>query len=192
MTKGAYTQELTPLALPDDYLVLDDGADMRYFEIERFRPQPAVDADTITVADNDDEKAELTNLEVWDGWLAQFRPIQLTESLPDDVTLRVDQGGKTARRYTTKDTAQAVDNGDFYQEVADDGDNERVISSLEYLYEQYVWEQEVPYFTLENTSGGQVNVDLTFSGFLFKLDPVNRQQVDGQPVHVPIERISGK
>lgn len=183
--KGIYTPELTPVANYGNAVVLDDGDDEETFRITSVSPLPAIQNEPITVADGATERnVDLTNLETWNGWLAQYRLPRLADELPDDVTIEVDQGGNQAPLFQNQNVRGGFDNSTTSAIAQNDE-----TTDLSHLLEFYVYEDEVPKFTVSNDSGGEVDVELTFTGFQFELEPA--ENPSGQPVYVPIESIRG-
>lgn len=186
--KGAYTQELSPVALYGQPLLLDDGYEQQLVEISQVIPQAGVTTADVTINANDRENNVVAEeLEIWDGWLAQWRPVNLTQDLPDDVVLEVDQGAKNQALYQTRNGQGQIDNG-TPSELIDEGTAAEIIDHSN-LLEYYVYEDEPPIFTYINNSASQETVNLEFAGFAFNVDPIN--QPDGQPVYVPVEGIDG-
>lgn len=163
-----FPRHLDPVAQKGDVVEVDLGDEAVFGRVERMGALPAIDAETITVGANSSERdVELTNLELGDGWLAQYRPASLSDRLPDDVTLELDHGGKQAPMWTTQDQRGVVDNS-VPVGTATDGTNAEV-QDLSRLVELYVYEQQVPYVTVTNNSGSEVDVDLRFQGYKFSL-----------------------
>jgi hypothetical protein len=190
--KGAYTPPFTPVARVDDVLQVDDGRDReQLYRIDRVAPVPSVEIDSITVGANSVvTDVELTTLEVWDGWLGQFRPPRFSEQLQDGIEIEVDQGGRQAPMFTTREQRGVLDNSSLVNATSDPDDTVESVEDISHLAEFYVYEQEAPYFTITNTTGSQETIDLTFAGFAFELTEV--QSADGQPIHVPVEALSGQ
>jgi hypothetical protein len=190
--KGAYTPPFTPVARVDDVLQVDDGSDgEQLYRIDRVAPVPSVDIDSITVnANSVQTDVELGNLEVWDGWLGQFRLPRFSEQLQDGIEIEVDQGGRQAPMFTTREQRGVLDNASLVNATSDPDDTVENVEDISHLAELYVYEQETPYFTVTNTTGAQETIDLTFAGFAFELSEV--QTTNSQPIHVPVESLSGQ
>jgi len=190
MTKGAFTPEFTPVARPGNVLRLDDASSTDDYVIERFAPLPDIQ-ESITVAANDRTRnVALDNLEMWRNWLGQYRLPRLTEELPDGVEIEVDQGGNQMPAYQNVNYRGSITNQTPYQFAGDPNGDADEITDAGHLLELFVFEDEVPRFTLTNTTAGQVTVDLTFAGFGYGLKPTSNPT--GQPVYVPIEAVRGE
>jgi len=186
--KGAYTAELSPVAHYGQSVELDDGEQTQTFEITQVAPLVGIETDTVTVNDGDrDGPIKAENLEIWDGWLAQWRPTNLTQDLPDGVELEVYQGAATQSVYQARNLQGSITN-DTPGEVTTEGGTTEV-DVLSNLLEMYVYEDEPPQFVYKNTSGAQQDISIEFTGFCFNIRPVS--QPSGQPVYIPIEGIRG-
>ncbi|MFW5905507.1 MAG: hypothetical protein ACOCUO_01520 [archaeon] len=191
MTKGVFTRDFTPVALPGNVVRLDDGDSREDYRINRLAPFPTVNIGTLTVgAEDTSRNNEMTELEMWDGWLGQYRPVSLTESLPDDVGIQFDQGGNRAPLYELVNERPEITNESLYSLTRDPDDNDQHIESLLHMLELYVWEDENPRVTVINRSDAEVEVDLTYTGFGFQLERVRDH--DQTPVQVPVEAIRGR
>ena len=188
--EGAYTPEFTPVAQKGHVVELGDGSQTDTYRVERVAPLPRITTQTITVADGDRESnVDLENLEVWDDWFAQYRLPRLSTELPDDVTLQFDQGGSQAPLYQNQEQRGRITNEAVAEVVEDDNSNVEV-NSLVHLLEQFVHEQETPEVTVENSSGAQVNVELTYAGWCYNITPVSAP--DTQATYIPVESIRGR
>ena len=186
--KGAYTAELSPVAHYGQSVTLDDGTDTETFEITQVAPLVGVETDEVTVADGTaDGPVKAEQLEIWDGWLAQWRPVNLTQDLPDGVELEVYHGSSTQSVYQTRNAQGRIDNGTPGELTDEDGNTE--VSVLSNLLEMYVYEDEPPQFVYRNDSGSSQDISIEFAGFAFNIKPV--AQPNGQPVYIPIEGIRG-
>jgi len=187
--EGAYTPEFTPVAQKGHIVELDLGTETNTYEVEQVAALPSIPTQEITVADGDRESnVDLEALEVWDGWFAQYRLPRLTQELPDDVILKFDQGGSQAPLYQNQNVRGEIDNDTPVQSVIDNGGNADV-ESLTHLLEQFVYEQETPKVTVENSSGGEVTISLTYAGWAYRVTPA---QSTGQPTYIPVESIRGE
>lgn len=194
---GAFPRHLVPAARVGDYFRLLPADDV--YEVRAVVPQPGVrafnsnDDDDLTIdAGATDEDNEMTQLAMADNWLGQLRFVQPGVELPDGVEIRVDYGGRQAPFFTSKNSRSVIDNNTGTLAGYDEDDDAAVaFEHASALAEFYVFEDEVPYFTVENTSDGEVDVaDLTFSGWQYQLsrDPVSLPD-NTHPVTVPTERI---
>lgn len=196
MSKGAYTPEFTPVARPGHVLRLDDGSAFQYYEITRFTAIPEI-VQTVQVGQNStNTDVELTELEVWDGWLAQWRLLDLANDIPSgDISVEMDLGGRQAPMWATQNGRGSIDRTTGSVTAWDQNASASAVEDqLTNLTELFTFEQEVPYVTVENTatSGGQQDVPLTFSGFLFEIDGPVGEPSGEQPVQVPIENVRGQ
>lgn len=193
MSKGSYTPEFTPLARPQDVVELDLGDGTELYEVTGIITLPYIQADQISVNPNSENRnVALTNLEVWNDWLAQYRMPRLTDELPDDVTIEADQGGRQAPLWQNQNARSAINNDTYTSQVSDIADTVTEVESLSHLTELFVFEQEPPRFTVTNNTAGTVNVDLTFSGFAFRLSQTSEAQVGNRtPIYAPVESVRG-
>lgn len=189
--KGAFTPDLTPVARRGQPVILDSGGEEALYEVERLGPLPRIESQEITVPDNSSVRNfELENLEMWEGWLGQYRFRNLADQLPDDVTLEVDQGGSQAPLFQNRNVRGSIESGTLTSESAVDGDGNGDVENLSHLAEFYVWGDEVPKLTLTNRSGASVSVEFEFFGFSLKLSSTSNQ--NGQPVYIPVESVRGE
>lgn len=193
MSKGAYTPEFTPVARPGHIVRLDDGSDYELYEVERYTALPHVPADSITVSSNSTQTdVNLSEIHIWDGWLAQYRLLDIANELPDQVKLELDMGGKQAPMWTTQSKRGRLDRESGVQTAYDSGGSTSVVDEqYSNLYELFVHEQTDLYATVTNDQGSQVTVDLTFSGFAFQLEPLEGRPSE-QPIHVPVSNIKSR
>lgn len=190
MTTGTFTPELTPAARPGDTIRLDDGDSIETFRVVRFAPRPAVAADTISPDGNSTETdVELTDLEVWDGWLAQYRLLDLG-NLPADVSIELDLGGRQAPMWTSQNDRGSIDRDTGRVSSWDSGATSVVVEDqYTNLTEFFVHGQEVPYATVTNDQGDATDVDLVFSGFVYQLERAGA--TDDPAAQVPVASIRG-
>lgn len=186
--KGAYTAELSPVAHYGQAVTLDDGEQTQTFQITQVAPVVGIETETVTVDDGSvDGPIEAENLEIWDGWLAQWRPINLTQDLPDGVEVDVYQGANTQSVYQTRNVQGSIDNDTPGEVTAEGGTTE--LNVLSNLLEMYVHEDEAPRFEYSNTSGSQQDISMEFAGFVFNIEPTSNPS--GQPAYIPVEGIRG-
>lgn len=187
--EGAYTPEFTPVAQKGHVVELDFGTETRTFSVEQVAPLPMIETQEVTVVSGDREtNVDLDNLEVWDGWFAQYRLPRITQELPDGVTLQFDQGGSQSPLYQNLNQRGSIDNDTPVQSVQDGSGNVEV-ESLVHLLEQYVYEQETPEVTIENASGSDQTISLTYAGWAYH---VTSADPTGQPTYIPVESVRGE
>lgn len=199
---GPYPRNLEPVALEGDIVKLIsqhlDEPVIR--QVEAFEPQPTIvefdsdDGDDITVSGNDSNTDhELTRLEVPDGWIGQFRMVRLGLDIPADIEITVDQGGSALPLYSTKNRQGRIDRATGTEIGHDDTGADQWIVEEDIntqLVEWYVWEQEPPIFSFENTTAGDVGVsDIRFSGYMYRTIPVNRVPDNVHPIPLPVGSI---
>jgi len=186
----AFTQDLTPVAQPGQAIQLDDGDSFEVRQVRRLSPLPAVPIETITVDANGTARdVELTGLEVWDGWMAQLRPLRLADEVPADVSIELDHGGKNAPMWTVKNQRTSIDRATGGVSAYDaDADGTVIEAQHAGLTEIFVRGESVPYITVTNGTGAEVDVDLTFSGFLYELTGGSG---DGVVAQVPVANTRG-
>lgn len=200
--KGAFTSELSPVAYFGQPVILDDGTEQAAFRVGQVAPLVGVETESVTVGANDQtspQKAE--ELEIWDGWLAQYRPTNLTQDLPDGIEVEVYQGANNQPLYQSRNGQGRWTNSNVY-ELTDTGSGVDV-ATLSNFAEVYVFEDEPPRFKYTNTTGSSEDITLQFTGFSFNLEPITGAKADvkdggltdadfdGQPVYVPVEGIRG-
>jgi len=187
--KGAYTSELSPVAYYGQPVLLDDGETKSAFEVSRVAPLVGVETETVTVPENDEVvNEEATNLEMWDGWLAQYRPVNVHEDIPADVSIQVDQQANNQSLYQTKEGQGEIGENTAARKVQEDSTTD--VRDLSNLLEYYVYEDEPPRFSYINSTTGDEDVTLEFAGFAFEIEPI-RGDPDGQPVYVPVGGLRG-
>lgn len=190
MPKGAYTKELSPVAYYDQPVLLDDGDEQVLFRVTQVVPLVGVTTGSVTINANDEEtNVAATELEIWDGWLAQWRPTNWTQDIPADINITVDQGANNKAVYQTRNSQGVLEPG-TPSELVDEGAAAEITNHSN-LLEYYVYEDEPPRFTYENPTAGQETVSIEFSGFAFNVERI-RGEPDEQPVYVPVEGISGR
>lgn len=186
--KGAFTPEFTPVARPGQAIKVDEGGSTTTYRIDRFAPLPTISSDTLSVGDGEESnKYELDALATDNGWLAQYRPVALTQELPDGVVYELYQPGEQDPLYTNKTEGSEIDNDAAYQ-LVDEGSNTE-LTDLTYLLELFVEADDVPYIQFTNTSGSDQSFSLTFAGFNFEITEVANPS--GQPVYVPKAAVRG-
>lgn len=188
MSKGAYTPEFTPLARPGDVVELDDGERSQQYEVTKLTTLPAIDISTISVSKNSVKRdVKLTNLEIWEGWVAQYRMPRIQQQLPTDVNIEVDQGGGQEPLFQTRNQRGDLDDTDLYEESTNSQ-----TKNLAHLAELFVHEDTPPRFTVTNNQGSSIDLDLTFAGFALGLREVGAQKVGNRtPVYAPVESVRG-
>lgn len=192
---GAYPQELVPAVRPGDHAELVPLGEIK--QVDAMVPQPgvlALDSDGsngVTVADGStDSDNELTNLEMPEGWLAQYRITQPADDMDDGVTFTVDMGGSQAPMYTNKTFRGEIIDSTATQHAETSGGSDVTADTLNtHLLEFYIWEDEVPYLTIENSSGAQVTADdILFQGFQYRMADVSGSP-NGNAEPLPVERV---
>jgi hypothetical protein len=190
MPKGAYTSELSPVAYYGQPVLLDSGSEQQAYRVTQVIPQVGITTDTVTINGQDEEvNVKATELETWDGWLAQWRPTNWTQDIPDDINITVDQGANNKSVYQTRNS-QGVLEADTPSELLDEGPAAEITNHAN-LLEFYVFEDEPPRITYENPTAGQETVSIEFTGFAFNVERISGAP-DEQPVYVPVEGISGQ
>lgn len=190
MPKGAYTSELSPVAYYDQPVLLDDGDDQQAFRVSQVIPLVGVTTDPVTISGQSTEtNVDATELEIWDGWLAQWRPTNWTQDIPADINITVDQGANNKPVYQTRNSQGVLEPG-TPSELVDEGAAAQITNHSN-LLEYYVYEDEAPSFTYENPTVGAETVSIEFAGFALNVDPI-REPDDEQPVYIPIEGITGR
>ena len=186
--KGAFTPEFTPVARPGQICKIDAGSDTDIVEIDRMAPLPAITTDEITVkANSESDKIEVDALETDDGFFAQYRPVNLTQDLPDGVSFRLFQSAESNRSYTNRSETAQIDNETVY-ELLDTG-SVTELTDLTHLLELFVWEDDDLYLQFTNTTDSEESFSLTYAGFNFDASPV--QNTREQPIYVPATAIRG-
>lgn len=190
MPAGAFNSSFEPVARVGDVI---DVQPRGMYQVERLGLQPGINT-TITVSANDTEQVELTDIRQDDGYLAQFRQPRLADELPDGVEVRVDHDGQQAPAFEAKASRGFYDNetGAVYSY---DPDSDVAIQDdhLNLFTELFVFEDDVPYFTVRNTTAGEIDYTPTFVGYQYQIEPITDRQADqmgGQAVAVPSKSIT--
>lgn len=197
MPSGAFNGGFEPIARPGGFVQFDDTPSGPVYAIRSYNVLPEIQLeDNFSPSAGGIEKRELTDIEMGEGFLAQYRLLQLPEQLPDDVEIVVDHDGKQAPLYQTENVRGALTNqtGAVYTDDASGGAGDSIVDHhLSQFTELFVWEDNPPYFTVENNTGGAVDIPLTFSGYAYKLEQVASSLDDfngaGQPVVIPRKSI---
>jgi len=189
MPSGAFNPDFDPIARPGDAVKL--APERGFHRIRNYNVQPGVTLESdVVVADGAEEKQELLELEMDDGYLLHVRIPQIATELPDDVEIRIDHDGKQSPMYETKNERGVLTNetGSVYGYDPETGDS--VLDHVNTKFtELFVWEDNPPYFTFSNSSGGQVSVNLTFVGYVYDLVDVSQSDLSGTPVSVPTKAL---
>lgn len=189
MPEGAFNTDFAPIARPGDAVNL--APERGLHRIRNYNVQPGVTlAEDVTVADGAEEKQEITELEMDDGYLLQVRIPQIAEELPDDVEIRIDHDGKQSPMYETKNERGVLTNETGAVYGFDPNAAANVLDHVNTKFtELFVWEDNPPYFTFSNSSGGSVDINLTFVGYVYDLVEVSKDEVSGTPVSVPTKAL---
>jgi len=191
MPAGAYNSSFEPVARVGDVINVQPRG---FYQVERLGLQPGLQADTITVDANGVEQVELTSIRQDDGFLAQFRQPRLADELPDGVEVQADHDGQQAPAFEAKNSRGFYDNetGAVYS-YDPDSDVVTHDDHLDLFTELFIYEDNVPYFTVTNTTAGQITYTPTFVGYQFGVEEIASQEADrlgGQPVSVPTKSIT--
>lgn len=190
MPAGAFNSSFEPVARVGDVI---DVQPRGMYQVERLGLQPGINT-TITVSANDTEQVELTDIRQDDGYLAQFRQPRLADELPDGVEVRVDHDGQQAPAFEAKASRGFYDNetGAVYS-FDPDTDTVTQDDHLDLFTELFIFEDDVPYFTVRNTTAGQISYTPTFVGYQYQIEPITDRQAEqmgGQAVAVPSKSIT--
>lgn len=122
-------------------------------------------------------EAEMRSLYAQDGALAQYRlaPTDLGGSIPDGVEITVDQGGEEAPRFNNKNRR-----GFYDSDTASFGDAAQQTELFQY-------EDTDLFFNVSNTTNSNQTFSLTYSGWVYKLKPIDISPQDAD-VAVTVER----
>jgi len=194
---GAYPPNLVPAVRPGDLAELLPME--KLVRIASFTPQPGVttlssaDGNDVTIPDGDFETVELRPLAAQDKELLQLRPLALADDLPDGVEIEVDFGGEQAPYYQTKNARGTLKNDTGATAGYNESDDSVFVTDevQTQLLEYYIYEQEVPFFTFRNNSGGQVTIsDIVFSGYRYDLveEGVRQGGMEDPVTPIPVER----
>jgi len=191
MPAGAFNSSFEPVARVGDVI---NAQPRGYYQVQRLGLQPGLQSSTITVAANSIEQVELRDIRQDDGYLAQFRQPRLANELPDGVEVRVDHDGQQAPAFEAKASRGFYDNetGAVYSYDPNAG-NVTQDNHLDLFTELFVYEDDVPYFTVKNTTGSQITYTPTFTGYQFAIEEIAERQADqvaGQAVAVPTKSIT--
>lgn len=193
MPKGAFNSSFDPVVRAGGVLNFNEIDSGELYAVQNVNVLPGVTLDeNFVVADGQQDKREITELEMDDTFLGQFRLLALADELPDGVEIRVDHGGKQSPMYETKNRRGVLDNTTGTVFTSDGAGNVSADEQMARFTELFVWEDTVPYFTVINDSGAQVDFDLTFTGYAYDTEPVSRSEAESmglQPVSVPVEAL---
>ena len=195
MPEGAFNSSFDPVTRAGGVVNFNSINSDTYYVVQNLNTLPRVTLDEdFSLANGETEKREITELEVEDTYLAQYRLLRLADELPADVEIRVDHGGKQSPMFETKNRLGKLDR-ETGAVFTDDGSGGAVVDHhMSRFTELFVWEDNPPYFTVENNSGGQVDFNLTFTGYAYVTEEVGRQEVESkniQPVSVPTQSLDG-
>lgn len=194
MPQGAFNGGFEPIARPGGFVQFDDVSDGAIYAVRAYNVLPEIQLEeNFTPSDGGIEKRELTDIEMDEGFLAQYRLLKLPDQLPDDVEIEIDHDGKQAPLYQTENVRGVLTNETGAVYTDDTGGDSVVDQHLSQFTELFVWEDNPPYFTVKNNTGGAVDIPLTFSGYAYRLEQVATGLNDfdgaGQPVVVPRKSI---
>jgi hypothetical protein len=189
MPEGAFNGGFEPIARPGGFVQFDDVSDGTIYAVTAYNVLPEIQLESnFSPSDGGIEKRELTDIEMDEGYLAQYRLLKLPEELPDDVEIRVDHDGKQSPLYQTENVRGVLTNETGAVFTDDTAGGAAVDRHMSRFTELFVWEDNPPYFTVENNTGGAVDIPLTFTGYAFKLEEVASGLNDfdsPQPVVIP-------
>lgn len=190
MPEGAFNGGFEPIARPGGFVQFDDTPSGTVYAVRAYNVLPEIQLeDNFSPSNGGIEKRELTDIEMDEGFLAQYRLLKLPEQLPDDVSIEIDHDGKQAPLYQTENVRGALTNETGAVYTDDTAGGSVVDHHLSQFTELFVWEDNPPYFTVENNTGGAVDIPLTFTGYAFQLEEVasNLDNFNGnrQPVVIP-------
>jgi len=189
MPQGAFNGGFEPIARPGGFVQFDDVSDGAIYAVRAYNVLPEIQLeDNFTPSDGGIEKRELTDIEMDEGFLAQYRLLKLPEQLPDDVEIEIDHDGKQAPLYQTENVRGVLTNETGAVYTDDTAGGSVVDQHLSQFTELFVWEDNPPYFTVKNNTGGPIDVALTFSGYAYHLEEVAAEPENfggPQPVVVP-------
>jgi len=194
---GVYPRELVPAIRPGDYVELQPAEET--YQVDVMTVQPGVfafssdNSNGVAVANNGTTSDnEATDLEQNRMWLAQYRPTQIGDDLQDDIHITMDLGGKQSPLYTNKNNRGEIVEETAAQ-VSDDTTGTEITADQfnDHLMELYIFEDEVPYFTFEDTggSGGITVSDIRFAGFQYRLTEAGSVPNGAHVEPVPTERV---
>ena len=168
MPAGAFNSGFDPAARPGDVVEFPERGIAR--QVAQYNLLPNISGPEVTVADNSEEKVEVTEIEMPDDFLGQFRLPFIAQELPEDVEIRVDHDGRQEPKYETKNERGFIDSrtGAILGDDPETGDT--LLEDLQTRFtEMYVYEQNPPFFSFRNESGSSQTIDLTFAGYSFRL-----------------------
>lgn len=191
-----YPRDLVPAFRQNDYVRLEPSGDVYIVDVMVAQPGVRIfqtdESNGVSPgANNTDSDNEATNLELPEGWLGQYRPVHLGQDLQDDVRMTIDLGGQQAPIYTNKNVRGEIED-ETPTEISDDGTGTSVQSDSfnTHLAELYVFEDEVPFFTFEETGGGTPTIsDIRYSGFQYRLESANSVPNGVHVESVPTQRV---
>jgi len=174
---GPYTTDLEPALASGAFVEILPQGEVR--EVTAVEVIPKVVTQEISVpAGETESEIEMRQLYASDGVLAQLRlpsPAGGENAIPEGVQITVDQGGEESPRFNLKNSR-----GFYDQDVVSYGTGSPQT-------ELYVWENTDLFFTVENTSGGDVTFTLAYTGWAYKTE---RSPDSAPDISVLTERFS--
>lgn len=158
--EAPYSTDLEPALSAGAYVQILPSGEMR--EVDAVEVIPAVTTQEVTVPANGTiNEEEMTQLYAQDGALAQLRlpDPEGGQAIPDGIEITVDNGGEESPRFNLKNSR-----GRYTADVPSFG-----VGAPQ--TELWMWENTDLFFTFENTTGGDITVDLTYTGWVY---PTNR------------------
>ena len=153
---GPYTTDLEPALAPGAYVELLPDDVVR--EVTVAEVIPTVETKTVTVPANDTQsEVEMRQLYAQDGVLAQFRLVDPDggQAIPDGIEITVDHGGEESPRFNLKNAR-----GFYNADTPGFGDSGQQTELFE-------WQDSDLFFNFTNTTGAEIDVTLTYTGYAY-------------------------
>lgn len=192
MPEGAFNTQFEPVARVRDVVEIQPRG---FYVVERLNVQPGINLESaFSPADGSNSKEELNDIEQDDGYFAQYRLPRLPNSLPDGVTVEVDHDGRQSPMFETKNRRGSFDNetGAIYSWDPNSGNVTQDDHNTAFT-ELFVFEDDVPYFNVQNESGGAISWNPTFVGYQYKISEIEQSEVERRgitPTALPSKSIT--
>jgi len=154
-----YSSDLEPALTVDATVELQPDNGVHY--VNAVELLPTVMTQEFTVPANDElVDEEIRSLYGQDGVLVQLRMLD-EDAIPAGVEIEVDHGGQESPRFNIKNQR-----GVLTSDTASYGDSGQQT-------ELFQWEDTELFFTVKNTTAGEVTFELPYTGWAYDLRPEN-------------------
>lgn len=164
---GPYAKDLQPALATDAYVEIQPNKGV--YQVDAVEVIPTVETQEFSIDANDlEEEIEIRSLYAQDSALAQFRLLDPTDddAIPDGIRITVDHGGEESPRFNLKN-----ERGFYTNETASYGEDAPQTELWQY-------EDTDLFFTVENTTGDNVDFTLLYTGYLYDLTEARGETPD--------------